>query len=113
MNEHVIIVSPSRPGTFEARLEGSETVLCVSSTPLFAAARALLANGAAEPKDVLVMRHAFSWSKGDALRARVGVAAGLSVRETGSRPRLGRWEPFISRGGASGKRFPEGAATPL
>ena len=81
---HVIAVSPhvgadgtKHPNAFEARLAGE--VLCVSETPLLDAARALLARGIARPDDTIVMRHAGSHV--DALRARVGVAAGLAIED--------------------------------
>jgi hypothetical protein len=64
-----------------------------SRTPFFDAARALLAAGLADPSDTLVMRHA--GSAHDALRARVGVAAKLMVREetTDGKPRFVPWTP--------------------
>ena len=81
---HVIAVLPHmRPdGTkhanaFEARLAGD--VLCVSETPLLDGARALLARGIAQLDDTIIMRH--GGSRVDALRARVGVAAGLAVED--------------------------------
>ena len=81
---HVIAVSPhvgadgtKHPNAFEARLAGA--VLCVSETPLLDGARALLARGIAQPDDTIVMRHAGSHV--DALRARVGVAAGLAIED--------------------------------
>ena len=95
----VITVSPYiRPdGTrhsnaFEARLGGA--VLCVSETPLLDAARALLARGIARPDDTIVMRHAAS--DVDAIRARVGVAADLTISDPrgGRRIALRRWEEF-------------------
>ena len=63
------------PNAFEARL--ADAVLCISEQPLLDAARALLARGIAQPDDTVVMRHAGSHV--DALRARVGVAAGLAI----------------------------------
>jgi len=101
MREHVITVSPHirrdgtrHPNAFEARIAGSEAVLCVSETPLLSAARALLAAGQAGPDDLIVMRHAGSDT--DALRAKVGVAAGLTLSDPagGRRIALRRWEEF-------------------
>ena len=95
----VITVSPhirsdgtKHPNAFVARLAGE--VLCVSETPLLDAARALLARGIAQPDDAIVMRHAGSHV--DALRARVGVAAGLAISDPagGRRIALRRWEEF-------------------
>jgi len=87
-----IIVSPhirrdgtKHPNAFDARLAGSDAVLCVSETLLFSAARVLLKTGKANADDVLAMRHA--GSAHDALRARVGVAAGLVIEETRCGPR--------------------------
>ena len=81
---HAIAVSPhmradgtKHPNAFEARLAGA--VLCVSETPLLDGARALLARSIAQPDDTIAMRHAGSHV--DALRARVGVAAGLAIED--------------------------------
>ena len=96
---HVIVVSPHmrsdstrHSNAFEARLAGA--VLCVSETPLLDGARALLARAIAQPNDTIVMRHAGSHV--DALRARVGVAAGLAISDPagGRRIALRRWEEF-------------------
>ena len=96
---HVIVVSPHmrsdgtrHSNAFEARLGGA--VLCVSETPLLDAARALLARGIARPDDTIVMRHA--GSDVDAIRARVGVAADLTISDPagGRRTALRRWEEF-------------------
>jgi hypothetical protein len=93
--ELVLVASPhirsdgtKHPNAFDARLAGSDAVLCVSETPLLSSARALLAAGMAGPDDTIVMRHA--GSDFDALRARVGAAAGLTIEDTpsGGGPRL-------------------------
>ena len=99
---HVIAVSPrvgadgtTHPNAFEAQLAGE--VLCISETPLLDAARALLARGIAQPDDTIVMRHAGSHV--DALRARVGVAAGLAIEERPSgNPglRLGKYRQRVT-----------------
>ena len=112
---HVITVSPhirsdgtKHPNAFEARLAGA--LLCVSETPLLDAARALLARGIAAPEDTIVMRHVGSHV--DALRARVGVAAGLVGRgpaERKSRPTPREVPPM--RHGAAQDRAKAAAAT--
>ncbi len=73
---HLISVSPhirsdgaKHPNAFEARFAGE--VKCVSEAPLLDAARALLAQGIAHRDDTIV----------DALRARIGVAAGLAIED--------------------------------
>lgn len=93
MTELALIVSPhaKHPNAFDARLAGSDAVVCVSETPLLDAARALLAQGKANPDDMLVMRHA--GSSVDALRGTVGVAAGLRIEETGWGPKLRKYKP--------------------
>ena len=96
---HVIVVSPHmradgtrHPNAFEARLAGE--LLCVSETPLLDGARALLARGIAHPNDTIAIRH--GGSHVDALRARVGTAAGLAISDPagGRRITLRRWEEF-------------------
>ena len=76
-------------GRFEARLDGR--LLCRSRQPLLDAARILLAEGC-DPDERIVMRHAGSTV--DALSAKVGVAAGLTVSESHGPPRFVRWQPF-------------------
>ena len=85
---HVRADSTKHPNAFETWLGGD--VLCISETPLLDGARALLARGIAQPDDTIAMRHAGSHV--DALRARVGVAAGLAIEdrpsgESGAAPR--------------------------
>ena len=87
----IITPAPSGIGRFEARLDGTDRVLCVSRTPFFDAARKLIAEGN-NPDTTLVMRHA--GSKTDSLRAQLGAAASLSVEETDYGPKLRRWKPF-------------------
>ena len=87
----IITPAPSGIGRFEARLDGTDRVLCVSMSPLFNAARKLIAEGS-NPDTTLVMRHA--GSKTDSLRAQLGAAASLSVEETDYGPKLRRWKPF-------------------
>ena len=66
------ILTRSRPG-LPARCCASR------ETPLLDGARALLARGIAQPDDTIAMRH--TGSHVDALRARVGVAAGLAIED--------------------------------
>jgi hypothetical protein len=62
--------------------------LATSRTPFFESARKLLELGA-DPGDVLIMRHRGSDTV--SLRARVGVAAKLRVKETAAGPRYVPW----------------------
>jgi hypothetical protein len=96
MAELTLIVAPHirrdgtrHPNAFDARLDGD--LICTSETPLFDGARALLKTGKAAADDMLVMRHV--GSEHDALRARVGVAAGLTIEETGHGPRRRKYKP--------------------
>ena len=82
-----LVVSPAGAGLFAARLDGSNEILCVSNTPLFSACRVLLARGLAKPDDVVVMRHV--GADAIALRARVRVAAGLTVEDRPSGQKIG------------------------
>ena len=73
-------------GLFDARLGGR--LLCTSRQPFLAAARVLVSEGH-DPDTVLVMRHA--GSQVDALKAKLGAAAKLTIKEDG--PRFERWTP--------------------
>jgi hypothetical protein len=84
----VVTPAPRGAGRFEARLDGDDRVLCVSRTPFFDAARKLLAQGY-DPND---LRHAGSDT--DSLRAKLGTAASLTVKETGYGPELEPWKRF-------------------
>jgi hypothetical protein len=86
----VITVTEIAPGQHEAR--HGQVLLCISPQPLLDGARALLAAGCA-PSAGLVMRR--EGSDLDALRTRVGVAAGLTVDETNIR--FARWKPGFSQ----------------
>ncbi len=86
----VITVTEAAAGRHEARHR--EVLLCRSAQPLLDGARALLAMGC-DPSAGLVMRRA--GSDLDALRTRVGVAAGLTVDETNVR--FARWKPRLSQ----------------
>ena len=91
VSPHVRSGGTKHPNAFDARLAGSDAVLCISETPLLDATRALLAPGMADSDDMIVMRHA--GSAVDALRARVWVAAMLTVedRPSGQRIRLAKY----------------------
>ena len=93
----LITVAPANGSSeqFEARL--NERQLCVSRTPFFAAARVLQAEGV-DPNTVLVLRHLGSQT--DSLRARLAVAAGLTVEETKYGPRVRRWKPLSALDGS-------------
>ena len=86
----VITVTEITPGRHEAR--HGQVLLCASPQPLLDGARALLAAGC-DPSARLVMRR--EGSDLDALRTRVGVAAGLTVDETNIR--FARWKPRLSQ----------------
>ena len=75
----IVIVAPVKgsPGRFSAT-DCHDRKFCVSREPLLAAARILLAEGW-PPDALIVMRHA--GADHDALRARLGVAARLTVGE--------------------------------
>jgi hypothetical protein len=112
---HTLLITPARPGRFDARLDGSDQFLVEGSrTPFCDAARALLAASLAHADDILVMRHA--GSAHDALRARIDVAAKLTVDET-STPRFHKWTDPSTRGYANSAdtappmRFYDQAAT--
>jgi hypothetical protein len=71
-----LVVRPVGRGSYAALLDGQE--LCRSSTPFFAAARVLLAQGH-DPSRLLTMRH--DGSATISMRATIGRAAGLTVDE--------------------------------
>jgi hypothetical protein len=80
------------PGKFDAFIN-ERRIVVASRTPFCDGARVLLAEGLAMPSDVLIMRHA--GSQVDALKAAVGVAAKLTVKEetADGKPRFGSWRP--------------------
>jgi hypothetical protein len=87
----IVVVTPACAGRFEARLDGHDRVLCVSRTPFFDAARELLAQGY-DRNHLVMLRHAGSDT--DSLRAELGRAASLTVKETGYGPQVQPWKPF-------------------
>jgi hypothetical protein len=106
---HVIEVRPARrPGRFEARHEGQ--LIAVSETPFLSGCRRLLVLGIADPNDVVIMKH--GGSKVEALRSRVGVAAGLTIEEGCGRPRLRRFKGYQNAGRSAAHSF-ESAEAPL
>jgi hypothetical protein len=96
-----ITLSPApRPhGNYEARLEGDDRILCVSSTPFCDAARQLIAEGY-DSRAILVLRHA--GSDEDCLRANLRTAASLTVEETKYGPRFRLWKPMPALAAAPG-----------
>ena len=97
MRIHQLMVLPCQPlrpddhqwpGRFDA-LYGDRLLVERTRTPFCDGARALLAQGLADSGDRLVMRYAGSES--DALSAKVGTAAKLTVDENG--PRFKRHDP--------------------
>jgi hypothetical protein len=86
----VIVVTPvsGRAGVFAASLEGTQTVLCKSRTPLLEAARVLIAAGY-HPRIRLKMRHC--GAEHFALEAKLGDAAGLVVEESAHGPKFRCW----------------------
>lgn len=81
-------------GRFEARLDGR--LLCTSRQPFLDAARKLIAEGH-DPDEVLVMRR--PGSEIDALKAKLGDAAKLTVHETDDAgPYFRRYRPFPGSG---------------
>jgi hypothetical protein len=89
----VVIVAPAprSAGRFEAHLDGDDHVLCVSRTPFLTAARKLVAQGY-DRGLTIILRHAGSDT--DSLRAKLGTAASLTVKETGYGPQLQPWKPI-------------------
>jgi hypothetical protein len=83
----------TRPGCYEARLDGY-LLVSASRQPFVDAARRLLRLGY-DSTTVLVMRHAGSDT--DSLTAQIGVAAKLRVKEDRRGPRFVPWEPISRR----------------
>jgi hypothetical protein len=102
----VITIREIAPGRHEARHR--QVLLCRSAQPLLDGARALLAAGC-DPSAALVMRR--EGSDLDALRTRVGVAAGLTVDETNIR--FARWKPRLSQIGQTSIAPLRRSASPL
>jgi hypothetical protein len=89
----VIIISPvtGRPGRYQARLPDAE-VLCESTrTPFLDGARILIERGA-DPNSTFEMKRDAAAPHYD-LRARLGVAASLTVDES-RKTAFRKWKPF-------------------
>jgi hypothetical protein len=111
MQTIVLMVKVTGYGNRGPLFEGTvddQVVITGTTQPLFSAARALLAKGAS-PDDVLIMRHAGSAT--DALWAKIGVAARLTVKERASGPIFAVWEADSRDRGVSRIDESEGAAT--
>jgi hypothetical protein len=82
-----------RHGMFQAVISGTDNVLVASSrTPFLEAARILLAQGA-DPNETLLARH----HGVDSLRAKIGDAAKITVKERADgrdQPRFVPWTPY-------------------
>jgi hypothetical protein len=83
MSEMEIIIAPAGNDRFTAHW--GDILLATSRTPFFDSARRLVELGA-DPGDLLTMRH--RGSDTPSLRARVGVAAKLTVNDS-------PWGPFF------------------
>jgi hypothetical protein len=83
-----VFVAPVGRGLYSATNLGGRKIVAASRTPLLAAARILLAEGM-PPATVIEMRRtgAVTWD----LRAPIGVAAGLDVREGPYGPKFVRY----------------------
>src|SRR5262249_6475146 len=91
----VIVAWPRGRGLFDARVD-RQVIVAKTREPFLSACRVLLQRGW-DPNRVAVMRHACSSTI--ALKAPIGVAAGLTVEEgSGERIRLRRWRPPPSGG---------------
>jgi hypothetical protein len=99
--------SAGRGPLFDGMVAGREVVYR-STQPLVDGARALLAEGV-DPRTRIMMRH--TGSDTDVLRATVGAAAKLSVREGDDAPRFRDWMPLPPRPGTPPMRQTELAAT--
>ena len=93
----IVVVNLTTHGRYEARLSGDGTVLCVSTTPFFTAARKLIAAGYV-PETILVMRHAGSVTY--CLKSSLATAASLTVEDTKYGPRLRPWRALSTLEGA-------------
>jgi hypothetical protein len=102
----VITVRQATPSRYEAGHR--QVLLCKSAQPLLDGACALLAAGCDSPARLVMRREG---SNLDALRTRVGVAAGLTVDETNIR--FARWKPRPSQIGRTGIAPFRRSASPL
>ena len=88
MNAVTVLVAPVGRGQYSATTLGGRKIVAASRTPLLTAARVLLAKGL-PPKAIIEMRRtgAVTWD----LRAPIGLAAGLDVREGPYGPKFVRY----------------------
>ena len=99
VSAHVRANGKPHRSNFDCRVVGGP-FLCTSRQPFLQAARELIKMGC-HPETVLVMRHADSAV--EALRARIGVAAELTVDEHNG-TRFAPWKPFPWSSGKSEER---------
>src|SRR4051812_29529761 len=105
-----IIIEPVGPDTFTARHDGA-VLVAGSREPFCAAARVLIERGV-DPAARLVMRHA--GADHDALRAKLGAAAKLTIEDGPSgAPRFRRWRASRVWGVSPPIRFDETEAPHL
>jgi hypothetical protein len=86
---HRVDLTPAQHGRANMFYNGE--LIGVSSEPLFASARWLLEHGKGYAKDTIETYRGSTMS----MRAKVGLAAKLTVRETdaGEGPRFAKWKP--------------------
>jgi hypothetical protein len=104
----ITLKAGGRPGQSSARLPDGTVLVQASRQPFLEAARVLLNLG--YPPELWLE----GWRPGAAefaLRARLGISAGLTVDET--RTVFAQWKAFPSSAVASPVRYSEGAATSL
>ncbi len=104
----IIVQSVNRHCYSSASLPDGTVLVACSRQPFLDAARVLIAAGH-DPNSWLE-----GWRPGSmafALRARLGIAAGLTIDET--RTVFAKWKPFSSSAVSSSARLPGGAATTL
>jgi hypothetical protein len=104
-----IVVLPVGRGRFAASLEATGRLLVTSRTPFLDAARVLLAEGH-DPASVL-QTHRPDRAVWD-LRATIGRAARLTVREDNGPPQFAPYRPPVFRTGYSGATIPASAGPP-
>jgi len=105
----LVTVSPSGPPDYFDAVVNGELLVKSSRTPFCDAARALLDRGV-DSNSWLILRHA--GSETDSLRAKVGIAAKLTVKEPDrGRAHFANWNPLCSSPVASSVRSKRRAAT--
>src|SRR5262249_8120360 len=119
----ILIVTPSinakgvrassvRGQLYDVRLQG-RLIVDRSPQPFLDSGRALLAEGV-DPAAPIVMRR--SEDDVDALQSTVGVAAGLTVQDSGGKPVFRPWQPYDGPSrvpvSSSARESDDGASTP-